>query len=571
MKADQRVATAIATASDVITATTLDKGFSNDQKLDLLLERLSRFEERITLLETWSSNTDGQTAGSWRYPDPPGAGRISPETQNVLTQIPPYQLEADDLQQGMTISRSHNATAHYSKRVSHFGDKAEGDILTVFDDDPKRARYVEKTPLECEELRSPILDILSETEPTKVSDVVPFVEDFLDHLFDLYPITCSDTVQRMVEIVKTDGFRDDISSCFVLLIVALSKAYRSNAPVHAGLADFQRASQILSRLSSQSSLEYVIVQVMSALFQLKMGRLVNFCITVHTACDALSTLIRRDRSTKTIRNQLDQNSIRRMYWICYNFEHEVLNEVDSSLPQSSLYLLEESLALPLGCDASPRSSMQVQIRDAFMFFLAEMSLRTTLARIIALPSVESNIDTPGASFDHNLGVAAEVSPLTRELRSQLDGWAARLPDCLGWSPEPGKGVSSPLARRLKLLYWFARFALYRPLILVAQQHPTLRLQNLEWSILHEGLLSALTLVRAFVTEDPDVDIFEGNKILSAIYAVKTMTWTHSLLAMFALNPDQILQQGIDSLRSKFADRSEWLLCKMYRMDLVNSS
>lgn len=240
----------------------------------------------------------------------------------------------------------------------------------------------------------------------------------------------------------------------------------------------------------------------------------------------LTFLISRDRSTKTIRSQLDQNSIRRMYWICYNFERcvissiralgdradevqrDVLSEVDNTLPQSSLYLLEESLALPLGCDASPRSSMQVQTRDAFMFFLAEMSLRTTVARIVAIPTLENNVNSPGSSSEQ---IATGVSPLTRELRSQLDGWATRLPDCLGWSVEPGKGVSSPLAKRLKLLYWFARFALYRPLILRTQHDPSLRLQNLEWSLLHEGLLSALTLTRVFLIEEPDIDIIEGNR------------------------------------------------------------
>lgn len=183
----------------------------------------------------------------------------------------------------------------------------------------------------------------------------------------------------------------------------------------------------------------------------------------------------------------------------------MLSEVDNTLPQSSLYLLEESLALPLGCDASLRPSMQVQTRNAFMFFLAEMSLRTTVARIITIPGLEDNIQGPSEY------VGAEISPLTKELRSQLDGWASRLPDCLGWSVEPGKGASSPLAKRLKLLYWFARFALYRPLILHTQQNPSLRLQNIEWSLLHEGLLSALTLTKVFLTEEPDIDIIEGNR------------------------------------------------------------
>lgn len=60
------------------------------------------------------------------------------------------------------------------------------------------------------------------------------------------------------------------------------------------------------------------------------------------------------------------------------------------------------------------------------------------------------------------------------------------------------------------------------------------------------------------------------RILSAIYAVKTTTWTHSLLALYGLNLDEILQQGIDSMRTRFSGRSEWLVCKMYQMDMIHS-
>lgn len=188
------------------------------------------------------------------------------------------------------MTRSQDINAHFNENSNRFGSRTPGNVLF---DDSKRAQYIEKAPLECEALRSPIPDVLSDTEPTNVSDIMPFVEDFLNRLFDLYPITCNDTVERMAALVKNHGFQDDIYSCFILLIVALSKVYRSYAPVDSGLADFQRATQILSRLSSRSSLEYVIVEVMSALFQLKIGRLINFYITLHTACAALFTLIRR--------------------------------------------------------------------------------------------------------------------------------------------------------------------------------------------------------------------------------------------------------------------------------------
>ncbi|EXJ91871.1 hypothetical protein A1O3_00421 [Capronia epimyces CBS 606.96] len=292
-------------AFDVTIEITLDKGFtssSNDdqnQKLDLLLERLSQFEERISQLEASSHESDGQAEVSWstwRDLDTPSARHTSPDTATATAarsdaaQMPQYQVEDDDLQEDIAEMQSQDINAYYNESSDHMGNRTPGHILF---NDSKRAQYMEKSPLECEESRSPIPDVLSETEPTSVSVMMPFVQDFLDRLFDVYPITCKDTVERMVGWVKSHGFQDDVPSCFTLLIVALSKAYRSYAPVDSGLADFQRATQILSRLSSRSSLEYVIVQVMSALFLLKIGRLVNFTNTLHTACAALFTLIRR--------------------------------------------------------------------------------------------------------------------------------------------------------------------------------------------------------------------------------------------------------------------------------------
>ncbi|EXJ91870.1 hypothetical protein A1O3_00420 [Capronia epimyces CBS 606.96] len=200
-----------------------------------------------------------------------------------------------------------------------------------------------------------------------------------------------------------------------------------------------------------------------------------------------------------------------------------------------------------------------------------MSLRMTVARIVSTPAPAPEHNLAGTSGHVVVGAEVSSQTLTRELRNQLDGWVSRIPDCLDWSVEPGNGASSPPAKRLKLLYWFARFALYRPLILRVQQDPSLRLQNFEWSLLHEGLLSALTLAKVFLTEEPDVDVIEGNRILSAIYALKAMTSTRSLLALYGQNLDQIVQAAMDALRTRFADRCEWLLCKIYQIDLVNGS
>ena len=157
----------------------------------------------------------------------------------------------------------------------------------------EKLRYLEKTPLICEEERLPLPDFIKNTEPTKSSDIMPFVGYFLDYPCAMYPITCNPSAHEISGLVVAQGFREDLPSCFTLLIVALAKAYKNEGSIESGFSDFQRATHLLGRLGIQFSIQHVQLHILSAIFLLKKGRLLDFWNSLHAACSTLYTTIRR--------------------------------------------------------------------------------------------------------------------------------------------------------------------------------------------------------------------------------------------------------------------------------------
>lgn len=190
-------------------------------------------------------------------------------------------------------------------------------------------------------------------------------------------------------------------------------------------------------------------------------------------------------------------------------------EIDETLPQSPLYQLKESFALPLGCDLPPGIQMPPSIRDGVMLFLAGMSLKAVLTRILTTVDWAAADHRRDGPEHQRHEAAADVSPLTLELRNQLDEWLLHLPRCLDWSPEPARGSPAPpasqLATRLKHTYWFARFALARPMILGVLGRPARPLLLQTWALFGEGIVAAHKLVRIFVWEESETDFIMGNR------------------------------------------------------------
>lgn len=168
-------------------------------------------------------------------------------------------------------------------------------ILGNLPRDHKKALFLGKTPLACEEQRPPFPDALFGQKPSEACDIMPAVQHFLDQVGILYPLICDSTLARVSGFVKEQGFQEDLNSCLMLLLIAITKAYKTDASVEFenGLSDFQRAIQLRSRLSAQLSLEYVQTLVLSALFLLKKCRLLDFSLALHAACTTLHTVIKR--------------------------------------------------------------------------------------------------------------------------------------------------------------------------------------------------------------------------------------------------------------------------------------
>lgn len=195
-------------------------------------------------------------------------------------------------------------------------------------------------------------------------------------------------------------------------------------------------------------------------------------------------------------------------------DSDVKNEIDDTLPRSLLYQLEDSLPLPVGCDELDLSHLPVRARTMLLFFLAEMSLKAIGERICTTRNLEFCIQ------ETSNGIVA-VLPLFQELRRQLDEWVESVPSFLEWSSEPNKGVRSPLGIRVKLLYWFVRFSLFRPLILRVLHDSSSRFPILGWTLFHEGLHAGLTLINVSISEQSDIDVIMGNRYVLNIRHLHT--------------------------------------------------
>lgn len=179
------------------------------------------------------------------------------------------------------------------------------------------------------------------------------------------------------------------------------------------------------------------------------------------------------------------------------------------LPQSRLYDFEELFSLPLPCEEPTNKNMPIRVRNLYTFFLADTSLRAILERILTTSGLVTCVQ--GFPTQTGCGGSITLSPIIQELRQQLDTWVLRLPPDFDWSVEPGCGNLAPVGTRLKLLYWFARFSILRPTILQLLSDSSLEPRLLQWEPFREGLQPALTMVKVYLVELPDVDVLMANR------------------------------------------------------------
>jgi hypothetical protein len=212
--------------------------------------------------------------------------------------------------------------------------------------------------------------------------------------------------------------------------------------------------------------------------------------------------------------------------------------MDDTIPRSTLYLLEQDLSLPLGC-AEPNDmdiSMPPQIRMQYHFFLADTSLRIILSRITTSLSTrpENNkyYHHQGHHYHHHRSNPYHVGKLApqpfffSELKQQLEDWEAHVPTLLEWSSEPGRGTISSVGTRIKLTYWFSGLQLARLAIQMALHDTNARLSLQEWSLVQQGVVAGINLVKTFIFERANVDVIAGNRYV--LYSLPTRRfWVHA--------------------------------------------
>ncbi|KUJ13613.1 uncharacterized protein LY89DRAFT_785261 [Mollisia scopiformis] len=521
---------------------------SREQMVTTLLQRLALVEEKVERVENVilsgaaPANRQAKITQAVAFPNTPV------ETPSPLGTDAQFLLPSDQLwfhllsEASATVDRAPNS---YETPVS------------LSDEAATKSRYLGKSPFACEEDRAPLSDSTSHSEPTNTGDIRPWLQYYLEHACPMYPVMCDPSAQTISEFVAAQGFSEDIESCFSLLIVALAKAHRDEDSTGSGMSDFHRATHILSRVGTQFKTKYVQAHVLSALFLLKKGRLLDFWKALHTGCTLLYTMLKRDEADSIERGVPEKMNIRRIYWICVNFERDVRNEIDDTLSCSPLPELQDSFPLPLGCDELDLSHLPPRLRTTLTFFLAEMSLKAITERILTTVNLEFYVQDVQTR-------RVELSPLFQELRRQLDEWIESVPS-LNWSSEPTKGLASPLATRVKLMYWFTRFSLFRPLIKRVLGDSGSMFPMLGWKLLREGLQAGHSLIKVTILEQSDIDVIIANRILSTICLLRETVEKGYFSAGRDEDISVVLQEGIDVLWNQLVGKSEWIKCRIYNL------
>lgn len=127
---------------------------------------------------------------------------------------------------------------------------------------------------------------------TEISELTSFVQEFFDKICPLFPIICDLAAMRMVSDVFSRGYKDDIETCLVLLLVAIGKEsdnYKSNL----GMDEFKCALSILPRVQYEFSLQFVQVEILAGIYLYRRFNLMESWKQINAGCTTLYVLIQR--------------------------------------------------------------------------------------------------------------------------------------------------------------------------------------------------------------------------------------------------------------------------------------
>lgn len=255
--------------------------------MKLLIKRLEQTERRLDQLEsTFNQCHDREAPSQNRVPDESNLWYPSPSHSSPRSQV--WQELPDG---GRILAPLLRDIGDDSRRTSLIN--AIPPFNHVSETISRTLHYLGKTPLFCEEQRLAFPDVVQQHVPVDIIDIPPIKQRFFMTFGYLYPLICDTTLSCITDVVQAQGFQQDVQSCLVLLVVALTKAFADVDSAESGLADYQRATQLRNQIGAQLSLQYVHVLVFSAMFLLRKDRLLDFAVALHTGCSMLNTVIKR--------------------------------------------------------------------------------------------------------------------------------------------------------------------------------------------------------------------------------------------------------------------------------------
>ncbi|QKX53500.1 uncharacterized protein TRUGW13939_00579 [Talaromyces rugulosus] len=318
-----------------------------------------------------------------------------------------------------------------------------------------------------------------------------------------------------------------------------------------GLTDFHAAISILHRLQFDFTLEFAQAEMLAGIYLYRKSRILDAWRHMNAGCTALYVMTKRDLRGQTQRDRTEWNTILRLYWVSLNLENDIL-VYHPDLPRSPLYKLEESVALPLGCEESATTHMPASVRKTYTFFLAETGLKAILKR---MPSVgRDNGPVTDISPDQGqttLTTAAVPSAVNKELESQLSTWLAGVPSFLGWSPEPCLGEQTKVGTRLKLLYWFARFSLYSDSTENALHNSSVCFTMQAWTAVQDTLLAAQNLVQIFVSEKSDPDPILQHRVRLVMSTLESAMVKNFIQSRYTQEVGRLLQMASEMVGNNY--------------------
>lgn len=144
-----------------------------------------------------------------------------------------------------------------------------------------------------EEARDPLPCFIESYRLPTATDIMELVRRFFDRVCPLYPIICEAKTYEIASCVVGRGFRDDTASVLIILIIALTRACDSTPHSNPGLGDFQYASHLRLRLGTQFTLEMCQIHILSALFMLDIGRILDCWSSLQQGATVLQIILQR--------------------------------------------------------------------------------------------------------------------------------------------------------------------------------------------------------------------------------------------------------------------------------------